>query len=61
MTGREIHGRGGGAPPGRPSRARGVAQKIRDELGWGPRKPEIETMIADAWAWLEARPEGYGG
>ena len=24
-----------------------------------PRKPEIETMIADAWAWHQANPDGY--
>jgi UDP-glucose 4-epimerase len=28
-------------------------------LGWTPRKPEIETMIADAWAWHQAHPDGY--
>jgi len=36
------------------------SQKIRDELGWAPRKPEIATMIADAWAWHQALPAGYG-
>jgi len=35
------------------------SQKIRDELGWVPRKPDVEHMIADAWAWFEARPQGY--
>ena len=36
-----------------------ASERIRDELGWEPRKPELETMIADAWAWAQAHPDGY--
>ena len=36
-----------------------ASERIRDELGWVPRKPDIETMIADAWNWFQARPQGY--
>jgi UDP-glucose 4-epimerase len=25
---------------------------IAHELGWAPKKPELTTMIADAWAWM---------
>jgi UDP-glucose 4-epimerase len=35
--------------------------KIREELGWAPRKPTLDAMIGDAWAWLAAHPRGYGG
>jgi UDP-glucose 4-epimerase len=35
------------------------SQKIRDELGWVPQKPELATMIADAWQWRQAHPRGY--
>lgn len=28
---------------------------IRAELGWGPEKPALETMIADAWAFARSR------
>src|SRR6266566_9002978 len=34
------------------------SQKIRDELGWIPAKPELATMIADAWKWLQVHPHG---
>ena len=34
-------------------------RKIRAELGWQPRKPAIETMIADAWAFHQTHPDGY--
>ena len=60
VTGREIPVKEEGRRPGDPAALVASSQKIRDELGWVPRKPEIETMIADAWAWFEARPEGYG-
>jgi UDP-glucose 4-epimerase len=61
VTGREIPVKEEGRRPGDPAALVASSQKIRDELGWVPRKPDLETMIADAWAWFEARPEGYGG
>jgi UDP-glucose 4-epimerase len=60
VTGRDIPVKEEGRRPGDPAALVASSEKIRAELGWVPRKPEIETMIADAWAWLEARPEGYG-
>ena len=60
VTGREIPVSEEPRRPGDPAALVASSQKIRDELGWVPRKPEIETMIADAWAWFQARPEGYG-
>jgi UDP-glucose 4-epimerase len=60
VTGRDVPVKEEGRRPGDPAALVASSQKIRDELGWVPRKPEIETMIADAWAWFEARPEGYG-
>ncbi len=35
------------------------SQKIRDELGWIPRKPDLATMIGDAWKWQQVHPHGY--
>ena len=60
VTGREIPVKEEGRRPGDPAALVASSQRIRDELGWVPRKPEIETMIADAWDWFQARPEGYG-
>ncbi len=38
------------------------SRKIADELGWAPDKPDLTTMIADAWAWLQAHaPEQTKG
>jgi UDP-glucose 4-epimerase len=60
VTGREIPVKEEARRPGDPAQLVASSQRIRDELGWVPRKPGIETMIADAWAWFQARPEGYG-
>jgi len=60
VTGREIRVNEEGRRPGDPAALVASSQKIREELGWVPRKPDIETMIADAWAWFQAHPEGYG-
>ncbi|MGH2862997.1 MAG: UDP-glucose 4-epimerase GalE [Solirubrobacteraceae bacterium] len=45
--------------PGDPPRLVAAGRKIREELGWAPKKPELETMIADAWAFAQAHPHGY--
>ena len=51
-------GRRGGraAPATRRSSSPPTRADPRDELGWEPRKPALETMIADAWAWHQAHP-----
>ncbi|MCX6393601.1 MAG: UDP-glucose 4-epimerase GalE [Solirubrobacterales bacterium] len=36
-----------------------ASAKIRAELGWEPKHPELDSMIADAWAFATARPGGY--
>jgi UDP-glucose 4-epimerase len=35
------------------------SEKIQIDLGWKPEKPELETMISDAWAWMQDHPNGY--
>jgi UDP-glucose 4-epimerase len=35
------------------------SQRIRAELGWIPQKPDLATMIGDAWKWRQAHPHGY--
>ena len=59
VTGREIRARDAPRRPGDPPVLVAASQRIRDELGWEPRKPELDTMIADAWAWTQAHPDGY--
>jgi UDP-glucose 4-epimerase len=36
------------------------SERIRGELGWRPDKQDLRAILADAWAWLRAHPDGYG-
>src|SRR6202022_710504 len=40
--------------PGDPPELVSSSDLIRSELGWSPRKPELERIVADAWAWHQA-------
>jgi UDP-glucose 4-epimerase len=35
------------------------SEKIQADLGWKAEKPDLETMISDAWAWMQDHPNGY--
>jgi UDP-glucose 4-epimerase len=35
------------------------AEKIRRELGWEPRYPDLKDIMATAWAWHRTHPHGY--
>jgi len=35
------------------------ATKARTELGWVIQYPDIESIVATAWKWHEAHPQGY--
>ena len=32
----------------------------RQELGWAPQFPDLETIVRSAWVWRQAHPNGYG-
>ncbi len=46
--------------PGDPARLIAASDKIHRELGWTPQFQSIEKIIASAWAWHVANPDGYG-
>ena len=60
VTGRAIPTREEDRAPRRPAAARG-GEREDPRASWaGSRsKPELETMIADAWEWAQAHPDGY--
>jgi UDP-glucose 4-epimerase len=35
------------------------ATRIKRELGWQPQYPDLERIVASAWRWHQAHPEGY--
>ena len=45
--------------PGDPSRLIASAGRIREELGWVPEYPDLQSMVETAWAWRVRHPEGY--
>jgi UDP-glucose 4-epimerase len=36
-----------------------AADKALQELGWKPRYPQLEQIVATAWAWHQKNPAGY--
>jgi len=59
VTGRSIEAVESPRRPGDPPVLVASSEKIRVELGWEPEKPELETMISDAWSWMRNHPHGY--
>jgi UDP-glucose 4-epimerase len=45
--------------PGDPPQLVAAGDLIRSQLGWEPRKPTLEEMVGDAWAFAQANPNGY--
>ncbi|NDJ84639.1 MAG: UDP-glucose 4-epimerase GalE [Chloroflexi bacterium] len=35
------------------------SERVNDELGWQPKFPALEDIIASAWAWHQSHPNGY--
>jgi UDP-glucose 4-epimerase len=46
--------------PGDPPRLVAAADKAVHALGWRPRFPKLEDIVATAWHWHEQHPDGYG-
>lgn len=44
---------------GDPAELVASSEKIRRELGWQPRFPDLESIVGSAWAWRSAHPDGY--
>jgi len=61
VTGRQVPVREAERRPGDPPELIAASARVRSELGWEPRKPSLDEMVGDAWAFAQARPRGYGG
>jgi UDP-glucose 4-epimerase len=60
VTGRAIPARPVKRRSGDPPVLVASSRRARRELGWQPQHSSLEQMMADAWAWREAHPTGYG-
>jgi UDP-glucose 4-epimerase len=60
ITGHPILAEVGPRRPGDPAVLVAASNKIRQELGWTPRFPQVRDIIESAWRWHQAHPKGYG-
>lgn len=35
------------------------SSRVKSELGWKPKFPELENIIESAWSWMRQHPNGY--
>ena len=59
VTGHAIPAKDAPRRPGDPAVLVASSEKIRRELGWQPRYPELEQIVASAWEWRRGHPDGY--
>jgi UDP-glucose 4-epimerase len=59
MTGKKIVSVDSPRRPGDPARLVASSEKIREELGWVPKFPDLETIVETAWKWHRNHPKGY--
>jgi UDP-glucose 4-epimerase len=59
VTGKKIPAIEKPRRPGDPPRLVASAEKAIRELGWKPKFPKIEDIVAMAWAWHQKHPNGY--
>jgi UDP-glucose 4-epimerase len=60
VTGKKIISIESSRRPGDPARLVASSEKIRKELGWVPKYPDLETIVETAWRWHRNHPKGYG-
>ena len=59
-SGKKVAWRSAPRRPGDPAVLYASAERIRADFGWVPRRPDLTTIVADAWRWHSAHPDGYG-
>jgi len=59
VTGRKVVAVESPRRPGDPARLVASSEKIKEELGWIPRYPDLETIVKTAYHWHRNHPKGY--
>jgi len=59
VTGHAIPAREEPRRAGDPAVLVASSDKIKRELNWQPRYPNLEDIVRSAWAWFQAHPNGY--
>ena len=59
VTGHAIPVVEAGRRAGDPATLVASSERIKSELGWKPRYPDLESIISSAWEWHRRNPNGY--
>jgi UDP-glucose 4-epimerase len=59
VTGRRVATIDSPRRPGDPARLVASSQKFKEEVGWIPRYPDLETIVKTAYHWHRKHPKGY--
>jgi UDP-glucose 4-epimerase len=59
VTGKEVAAVDSPRRLGDPARLVASSQKIKEDLGWSPRYPDLETIVKTAYDWRREHPKGY--
>lgn len=59
VTGKQIKAVASARRPGDPAVLVASSDKIRKELKWTPKHPELDDIVASAWEWMLKHPYGY--
>jgi UDP-glucose 4-epimerase len=59
VTGRKIIVEETSRRAGDPAVLVASSRKIKEELGWERKYPDMDTIVAHAWNWHTSHPEGY--
>jgi UDP-glucose-4-epimerase GalE len=61
VTGISVRRRSAPRRDGDPPTLYASADRIRNDLGWVPQRPDLDTIVADAWRWHSTHPNGFSG
>jgi UDP-glucose 4-epimerase len=61
ITGHAIPVKQGTRRAGDPAVLIASSEKIRKELNWQPKFPDVQSIIESAWKWHKQHPNGYSG
>jgi UDP-glucose 4-epimerase len=59
VTGKQIKATEAARRPGDPAVLVASSEKIRRELHWQPKYPDLEEIVSSAWEWSQKHPQGY--
>lgn len=59
VTGHAIPARVVERRPGDPAMLIADSSRIKAELGWNPRYPDVHSILQSAWNWHSQHPQGY--